>query len=316
MNFIRFITIFFATLFILGTVLTLLLTLLTGGTQTSVLAKLYWLQTDCSHFPGAPVSNMCRWTSYGLCSVVNGRNKDCTHAAAAYPFSPSRNFNSDENLPQAFINNSNYYYYTSRVGYGFTLVGTAFVFFSWFPFFAMLFRKFYQNVALKAIFWTLYSVATILVIVGVSLTTASYSKGKSHFKDAGIPAKLGSKSLAVAWVSVFLLLFNIIFLALSLSDWSQGEKYIWRYKRHANDDIEEKHHFNWFKRNNPSQSDQLIDNTGAGTATVATTGAAANTDNTTNANYLSFTPVKDANAKENKPASSALTNDGDDTLYP
>ncbi|KAG0674611.1 uracil DNA glycosylase [Pichia californica] len=185
--------------------------LASSGTQTSILKKFYWLEADCSNFPGSPISSTCRWTNYGLCGVSDGSNSDCTHAVAAYPFSPARNFNSNENLPQNFIDKSSYYYYVSRTGYGFSLVGLAFLVASWFPYFANLFTK-SKFTIIKTIFWILYAAAAIFIITGISLSTAAYSRGRSHFRDAGVTSNFGTKVMATAWTTFFLVLFNIGFL--------------------------------------------------------------------------------------------------------
>lgn len=281
MNVFRGIIIFFASLFILGTALTLLLTILTGGTETSILKKFWWLETDCSNFPGSPItSSQCRWTNYGLCSVEDGNNSNCTHAAAAYPFSPSRNFDSNENLPSAFVDNANYYYYTSRVGYGFSLVGLAFLAASWIPFFALLFTKNSLKV-LKIIFWVLYTASILFIIPAISLLTASYTKGRNKFRDAGFDAKLGTKPMATAWATVFLLLFNIIFIVFATKEWSNVKFKNYSFKK----SLRPASSFDggWFKRSDIPPSDQI----------VHTDSQVQPTADGTTANYLSFTPVKE-----------------------
>ncbi|GMM46351.1 Fmp45 protein [Pichia kluyveri] len=209
-----------ATLLLLGTALTLFLTILTGGTQTSILKKLYWLETDCSKYPGAPFNSRCRWTNYGLCAVENGENTNCTHAVAAYPFSPDRNFNSNDDLPSSFIDHSNYYYYTSRIGWAFTLIGLAFVVFSMLPYFLHIFIP---NAVFTSLFWIMYVLAIIFTIVGISLSTAAFSRGRSKFRDDGAAdTNFGTKTMAVAWTSFFLILFNLLFLSGSFAKWTKS----------------------------------------------------------------------------------------------
>ena len=203
MRIIRGLGLFLATLFLLGTALLLFLSILTGGTETSILRRFYWLETDCSRFPGAPVDTRCRWTNYGICSVSDGKNTDCTHASAAFPFSPSRNFHSNENLPSAFVDHANYYYYTSRIGYGFALVIVAKG----------------ASAASTGIFWALYALAIIFIVIAVALWTACYARGRSKFRDAGFSADLGTKAMATSWATVFLILFNIPFIAGAFAKW-------------------------------------------------------------------------------------------------
>lgn len=273
----------FSILLILGTVLTLLLTLLTGGTQTSILKKFYWLETDCSEYPGSPIQGRCRWTSYGLCRAENGSNVDCTHAAAAYPFSPSRNFNSNDNLPKKFVDNKNYYYYTSRIGWGFTLVGTAFVFFSWIPFFTLLYLH-DKFKSVEAVFWILWSLSILFVVPGVALLTAAYVKGRNVFNDNGNSAHLGTKPMAVAWTSVFLLFFSIPFFVFATKDWISGRYSLNRNRVNATNEGDymekgKKSRTSWFfrKPKNPQYGTE---------------------NGASNANYLTFTPVKEPNTKE------------------
>lgn len=296
MNLLRSFAAFFATLLLVGTSLTLFLTILTGGTETSILKHFYWLETNCAEFPGAPFQRRCRWTNYSLCAVSdNGNNVDCTGKVAAYPFSPAKNFDSDENLPDKFVNNANYYYYTSRVGWGFTLVGLAFSVFSWFPFVAILFVK-NKIKLLNTTFWTLYALCLVFTVAGISLSTASFAKGRSNFRDAGYFANFGTKTMAVAWVSVFLVLFNLPFLIGAVS------KYNYSMKLKPADTFTPSKP-SWFKRKHASQS-EAIANPGT-TATPAYQPAG-----TTSANYLSFTPVKEANTNR----ASADHLDAEDTI--
>lgn len=318
MRILRILAASLASLFLLGTGLTLFLTVLTGGTQTSILKKFYWLEVDCSNFPGSPFNSNCRWTNYGLCGVTNNENSNCTHAVAAYPFSPSKNFNSNTNLPNAFITNSNYYYYTSRIGFGFSLVGLAFLVFSWLPYFLILFiRNSFK--AFKTIFWVFYTASSIFIIIGIALSTSSYAKGRSHFRDAGYTSNLGTKAMSTAWVTVFLLLFNIPFLVSSLIDFkfsglkSKHDDYESNPYITDNDNTNNNNKGGWFKKYRKNQHElsqpvqQPVTPVINNDANVETSG-----NTTTSANYLSFTPVKEA-----KPVTSDLEEDKTtgNTLY-
>ena len=339
MNVLRIFIIFFATIFLLGSGLTLFLTILTGATQTSVLRKFYWLETDCSNFSGSPVSSTCRWTNYGLCGVQDNRNTDCTHDVAAYPFSPSRNFNSNDNLPSAFVDNANYYYYTSRIGYGFSLVGLAFLVFSWFPFLILLFTK-VGFAALQSVFWVLYGLALLFVIIGIALSTSAYAKGRNHFRNAGFTANLGTKAMATAWTTVFLLLFSIPFIVFASREWSLGS--LGRKRRGYNSGVNEETNNNsksgrfsfrnrsksaygssssnggGFRRKDIPPSNQMVANPEVQQSNQPYNEVSGNPNNvvgadgTTNANYLSFTPVKEVKA-----GTVAMENtDADRNLYP
>lgn len=299
MKVFKSITAFLASLFLLGTALTLFLTILTGATEKSILKKFYWLEVDCSDFPGAPISSdRCRWTNYGLCGVSNNENSDCTHDVAAYPFAPSRNFNSDENLPDAFVNNDNYYYYTSRIGYGFSLVGIAFLVFSFLPFFIILFSNAWYK-GFKTIFWILYSSALLFIIVGIALSTTAYAKGRNHFRDAGYTANLGTKAMSTAWTTFFLMLFNIPFIAYatSQSSGSSSPSSFSRFNFKKNKSMQPASNSNsrfnggWFKRKDIPPSNQVVYSQDQQMQQVQNDGTI-----TSNANYLSFTPVKETKA--------------------
>lgn len=288
LNILRSFSTFLATLFLLGTTLLLFLTILTGSTTKSIFKHFYWLETDCQSFPGAPYDSTCRWTNYGICSVEDNSNRDCTKNEAAHAFSPAKNFDSVQNLPINFVDHQNYYYYTSRIGWAFTLIGLSFLVFSWVPFMVMAFSKL-RKFALKTVFWVLYALATIFTIIGISLSTASYSRGRNHFHDGGHPAKFGTNTWAVAWTAVFLILFNIPFILMALAKWDMAAPYYNKYSRQANADTHP----------------ELVDVEGD----AAVAGA-----NKSQANYLSFTPVKET--KEVSAGTAALDHhDADDTLY-
>ncbi|GMM30721.1 hypothetical protein DAMA08_034660 [Martiniozyma asiatica (nom. inval.)] len=217
----------------LGAHLTLLLTILTGGTDTSILKKFYWLETDCSPYPGAPVTGYCRWTNYGICGTTEatgGDNTDCTASVAAFPFDPARNFDSNVGLPLKFHTESKYYYYVSRIGYGFQLAGLGLLFLSFLVFFHLWFFDPQVSIS-KIAFWVLFIGASLFIIPGVSLSTAAYVKGRDVFSDAGHHAKIGVKAYATAWTTVaclFLILLFAILMSkqagtLSFSRFRKGE---------------------------------------------------------------------------------------------
>lgn len=294
LNILRSFSAFLAMLFLLGTTLLLFLNILTGATTSSILKHFYWIETECSNFPGAPYDTKCRWTNYGICSVDGSSSTECTKNQAAHAFSPAKNFDSTTNLPNNFIDHENYYYYTSRIGWAFTLIGLAFLVFSWVPFFILAVSKLREKRSFKSIFWVLYALATIFSIVGIALSTASYARGRNHFHDGGFPASLGTNTWAVSWTAVFLLLFNIPFLLMALAKWGLAAPYYNKFSRQANPD------------NHP----EIVD---------VEDPAATNTTNATKsqANYLSFTPVKETKETKEVTAGAAAVehHDADDTLY-
>lgn len=200
-----------STLLFLGALLTLLLTILTGSVTKSIYKDFYWLETDCSGFSGAEIDGNCRWTNYGICGVSNGDNDNCSSNSAAFPLDPARNFGSGDGLPSDFQHNNNYYYYTSRIGYGFQLAGVGLLFLAFLAFFAFWFM---DKIAWQSIFWVLLTLATLFIIPGAALTTTAYVKGRNIFRSAGLHTKIGVKSMALLWTTVALVLLLWLFSIL------------------------------------------------------------------------------------------------------
>jgi hypothetical protein len=70
-----------------------------------------------------------QWTLWGVCgATTDGKNVNCPSPKAAYPFDPSANFGNG--VPSYFIDNSNFFYYTSRFMFAFFIIAVAFAAFS------------------------------------------------------------------------------------------------------------------------------------------------------------------------------------------
>lgn len=241
-------------LFFLGALLTLLMTILTGSVTKSIYKHFYWLETDCSGFGGADIDGLCRWTNYGICQVSNGDNTLCTPNSAAYPLDPARNFGSGEGLPGPFRTHNKYYYYTSRIGYGFQLAGVGLLFLAFLAFFGLWFME--KTVA-KAIFYPLLALATVFIIPGAALTTTAYVKGRNIFRDAGLHTAMGSRSMALLWTTVALLLLIWLFSALM-----GGSSRNFKLRATRPD--------GWYKRKDIPPQDQMVAVGGTGATTVTT----------------------------------------------
>ncbi|QPG73611.1 hypothetical protein FOA43_000923 [Brettanomyces nanus] len=197
-------------LFLLGSLLCLILTLIIGSSNSSALGKFYWLETDCSQYSGSPIQGRCRWTSYGLCGVgSDGKNTGCTKSKAAYPFSPKNNFKTTKDVPSAFINNRNKYFYMSRIGWAFSLIGLFFLVCSIIPFIIYIIL----HKGLKWVFIGFYSAAFIFTAVSMALSTAVYASGKSVFHHDGNSAKIGPRALTTAWISVGCFIVNFFLIS-------------------------------------------------------------------------------------------------------
>lgn len=207
-----------SSLLILGSFACLILTLITGAKTTSGISKFYWLETDCSKYPGSPIQGTCRWTSYSLCGVDSkGKNVDCTSSRAGYPFSPKDNFNSNKSIPAPFMNSRNKYYYMSRIGWAFSVIGLYFLLCSFVMIIVWLILG-----KLGWLFWWIYFVSFIFVAVSAALSTAVFSSGKGVFNHNGNSAKLGSRVLVTTWVTVGAYIVNFFVLTYL---WVTNKKY-------------------------------------------------------------------------------------------
>ncbi|VEU21687.1 DEKNAAC102368 [Brettanomyces naardenensis] len=195
---------------LLGSFLTLLLTLITGGTEDSALGKFYWLQTDCSKYPGSPIQGQCRWTYYHLCGVAsNGKNTNCVKSKPAYPFSPRDNFSSRDKIPASFLNDRNKYFFMSRIGWAFAIIGLFFLFCAVLPFITyILFGG-----RFGWIFWILYGLSFLFTVIGVALSTAVFTSGKNVFGHANNKASLGARILSTAWITIGCFIVNLFVIA-------------------------------------------------------------------------------------------------------
>ena len=61
-----------------------------------------------------------------MCGVDHNKNAHCGKSQAAFPYSPEDNFGRNSGIPQNFIDDRDTYYYLSRVGWAFILVGLFF----------------------------------------------------------------------------------------------------------------------------------------------------------------------------------------------
>lgn len=204
-NLARRLSYFIPFLLLAGAALLLFFVLLTGGTEGSVLKNWYWLEADTSQIQGAPFQTT-RWTSYNVCGVSNGDNTDCSATKAAFPFSPVDNFGTSNGVPQSFIDDRDTYYYLSRIGWAFLLVG---LFFTILALFIAPIAMCMTHGIITGGFTTFSSmVALLFTITAACLLTAAYVKGRNAFSDAGYDAHLGVKLFAFLWTAVACLILS------------------------------------------------------------------------------------------------------------
>lgn len=76
------------------------------------------------------LSGYGQWTLWGVCgATADGKNVNCGKLTPAFPFDPAANFGTGS-VPDAFISNSSFYYYTTRFMFAFFLIAVAFAVFS------------------------------------------------------------------------------------------------------------------------------------------------------------------------------------------
>lgn len=190
--------------FLLGSALLLILTVINGAGTSSILGKFYWSETDTSDIPGAQFGRT-RWTFYRTCGVRDGHNADCTKSSAAYPYSPKDNFGSELGLPNTFISSRDTFYYLSRIGWAFILVGL---------FFTVVALIVVPLNFCLAIGGALAAISTFLaflfVITAACLITAAHVKGRNAFNNAGHSSKIGAKAFGILWAAVACLLITFV----------------------------------------------------------------------------------------------------------
>lgn len=101
--------------------------ILAGAIDHRPVSAWYFLQADTSNIPNAPP--LSRWTFWNICDGSSGYN---VHSGTGFgsisparPLDPPRNFNTDTNIPPAFIGTS-YYFLMTRAMFAFALISLFF----------------------------------------------------------------------------------------------------------------------------------------------------------------------------------------------
>lgn len=179
-------------LFLAGTVVLLILTMIGGSLKKLPMGEFYWLKADTSNIPGA--YNETAWTFWGICQANDF--SDCKYGPAV-PIEPVSNFNTTEGVPQAFVDNQSTYYYLSRFAWAFTFVSITFAAFA----LILAFVGFcwgYINFAI--VFLT--SVCALFLAATCALQTAVVVMARENFNEAGMSAHVQTKSMALLWTSL------------------------------------------------------------------------------------------------------------------
>lgn len=194
--------------FLVGSVLLLILTIINGSGTSSVLGRFYWSETDTSGLTGVPY-NKTRWTFYRICGVDNNKNAHCGKSKAAFPYSPEDNFGRNSGIPQNFIDDRDTYYYLSRVGWAFILVG---LFFGVAAMVAAPLNFCYFVAGIVGL--TTAFVSLLFTITAACCITAAHVKGRREWNRAGFPTVLGAKSFGILWTAVACLIISFVSLVV------------------------------------------------------------------------------------------------------
>ena len=107
-------------LFLAGSALLLFLLLLSSLPHPP-LNRIFLLSAHPS-IPHAPP--LAHWTFYSVCpGTVSGKSINCPPSSAAVPILPQENFGTRENVPKDFLDARDKYYYLSKFGYAFLVIG-------------------------------------------------------------------------------------------------------------------------------------------------------------------------------------------------
>jgi len=146
------------------------------------------------------ISNPVRWTWLRICGVdgQTGLNAFCQPTGAAVPFSPVDNFPQQtvNNLPSAFQDHRNYYYYLSRISWAFYIVALFFAVVAVFTGLLPLCTRLGAYLSSSFTFLAVGGQA-----IAASLMTAWVVSGYRTFTNAGIPAQYGVKAIAFTWAA-------------------------------------------------------------------------------------------------------------------
>ncbi|RMD44383.1 hypothetical protein DV735_g682, partial [Chaetothyriales sp. CBS 134920] len=184
--------------------------LLAGAVDGFPVNHFYLLQADTSNIPTAP--SISRWSYWNICGV-DGKKTVCGNehyekVAPAFPLDPPshREFRTHENVPEAFIGTS-YYFYMTRFMFAFMLMA---LFFGVVAFFLSILAL---CTRLGAYLASLFSaLAFFFQAIQASLMTAAYTKGRNHFRHNGQAAHVGAYAFGFQWAALTCYFISLILL--------------------------------------------------------------------------------------------------------
>lgn len=190
-----------------GACVFLFLVVLAGTRDRSPLDQIYFLRADTSDISGAP--EQARWTLWNVCAVTDDRN-DCPKPRPAYPFDPRRNFDSEENMPDGFLDTDKYYL-MSRFMFAFIIIALFFTVLALLSGLLALVSR--LGGALAGL---LSGIALFFQACFAALMTALYVLARRRFRDDDKEAQLGLRAFAFVWAAFACLLLSTLFFCAIL----------------------------------------------------------------------------------------------------
>ncbi|CCG84918.1 protein of unknown function [Taphrina deformans PYCC 5710] len=193
-----------------GALVLLLLTVLSGATNSNPLNKFFYLSAAVTVPGQTSPDGMLHWTNYNYCGAENGKNVNCGTKHAAYGFAPARQLtDSTPAVPAEAVTHDKRSYITSRVYFSFLLIATFFTFIAMVACLAGFFGRIGSIIGLLASL-----MAFAVTAVAASLMTVVYVRGRNYFRDGGIAAHVGVKLFAFMWAAVACLFLSLFIFGI------------------------------------------------------------------------------------------------------
>lgn len=189
-------------LLLTGTTLMLLFIILSGTVHHFPFDTFYWVEADVSSITTVN-ADVARWTFWGLCYGDAGAASSafvCSGSGADVPMSPVDNWGFSSELPSAFVDNRDAYFYLSRFAFPFIFIGFGFTAMSLILY---LTSSIFKSLPSKVTFFV--TLALIFTITASALITAVSVMTRNQFRDVS-SGKLNASTMGMMWASTACLL--------------------------------------------------------------------------------------------------------------
>lgn len=189
-------------LLLAGTTLMLLFIILSGTVHHFPFNTFYWVQADVSSISTVN-ADLARWTFWGICygaADASSSAFNCTGSGADVPISPLDNWGFSSELPSAFVDNRDAYFYLSRFSFPFVFIAFGFTVVSLILYITSSIFKIFPT---KVPFFV--TLALIFQITASALITAVSVMTRNQFQDFS-SGKLNASTMGMMWASTASLL--------------------------------------------------------------------------------------------------------------